>query len=151
MQQGYNCLIVVNADGERWLMCRRRKDPYKGLKNLVGGKIEPDEPHIDAAYRELFEETSLTLDDIVLTHLMTFDYPLDGCYVEVYAGRLSQDKAVSGDENELLWEDMGKNFFDMREYAGEGNIGHMLEILKLHKEVWSAPAEVRGLKRNEAR
>lgn len=135
MRQGYNCLIVVNAHGNRWLMCRRRKDPYKGLKNLVGGKIEPNEAHIDAAYRELLEETSLTRDDIVLTHLMTFDYPLDGCFVEVYAGRLSAEKAVSGDENELLWEDMDKDFFDMREYAGEGNIGHMLEILKLHPEL----------------
>lgn len=133
--QGYNCMIVVNAEGTEWLMCRRRKDPYKGLKNLVGGHIEKGEEHIHAAYRELFEETSLTREDITLTKLMTFDYPLDGCYVEVYAGQLKEQRPVSGEENDLLWVDIKDDFFDMKEYAGEGNIGHMLEILKLHPEL----------------
>lgn len=135
MQQGYNCMIVVHKDGSRWLMCKRKKEPYKGLKNLVGGHIEKGEDHLDAAYRELYEETSLTRDDITLTKLMTFDYPLDGCYVEVFAGQLKEDRPVSGDENDLLWVDINENFFDMKEYAGEGNIGHMLEILKLHPEL----------------
>ena len=51
--QGYNCIAVFNEDADRWLMCLRKKDPYKGLLNLVGGKIEPDEEHLSAAYREL--------------------------------------------------------------------------------------------------
>ena len=133
--QGYNCIAVVHCDGIKWLMCRRRKDPYKGLLNLVGGKIEENENHLSAAYRGLYEETSLTDKNITLTHLMTFDYPLDQCFVEVYAGKLTEDLPVSGDENQLLWVDMSKNFFDMSEFAGEGNIGHMLEILKLHPEI----------------
>ena len=41
---------------------------------------------------------------------------------------------VSGDENDLLWVELTEDFFDMKKYAGEGNIGHMLEILKLHPE-----------------
>ena len=43
MVQGYNCIIVLAPQGDRWLMCKRRKDPYKGLYNLVGGKIEQGE------------------------------------------------------------------------------------------------------------
>ncbi|MBR4555577.1 MAG: NUDIX domain-containing protein [Ruminococcus sp.] len=133
--QGYNCIAVLHPGGRRWLMCRRLKDPYKGLYNLVGGKIEEGEDHLAAAYRELFEETSLTRDDISIRRLMSFDYPLDGCYVEIYAGRLSRPAEVSGTENELVWMPLDENFFDMKKYAGEGNIGHIYEILKLHPEI----------------
>ena len=66
MVQGYNCIIVLAPQGDRWLMCKRRKDPYKGLYNLVGGKIEQGEDGETAAYRELFEETSITRDKIKL-------------------------------------------------------------------------------------
>lgn len=134
--QGYNCIIVLAPEGDRWLMCERRKDPYKGLRNLVGGKIEAGEEGLHAAYRELREETSLTAEQIELTRLMTFDYPLDGCYVEIYAGQLMTMAEVNGDENDLLWVPLTENFFDMSKYAGEGNIGHMLEILKLHPELY---------------
>lgn len=133
--QGYNCIAVVHRDGGKWLMCKRRKDPYKGLFNLVGGKIESGEDHLAAAYRELYEETSITAEDINIQRLITFDYPLDGCFVEVYAGQLKDDIQVSGDENELVWKSLDDNFFDMKYYAGEGNIEHILEILKLHPEL----------------
>ncbi len=133
--QGYNCIAVLHPDGERWLMCKRLKDPYKGLYNLVGGKIEEGEDHLEAARRELYEETSLTKEDINIVKLMSFDYPLDGCYVEIYAGRLKTDTQVSGDENQLAWLSLSENFFDMSRFAGEGNIGHIYEILKLHPEI----------------
>jgi 8-oxo-dGTP diphosphatase len=129
--QGYNIIMVYSQDKTQLLMCKRLKDPYKGLKNLVGGKIEPDEPGIDAAYRELNEETGITKEDILLHHLMDFTYYYQNCYVEVYAGRLKQDVAVSGDENELYWSDLEQNFFDLNLFAGEGNIGHMLEQVKM--------------------
>jgi 8-oxo-dGTP diphosphatase len=129
--QGYNIIMVYSQDKSRLLMCTRLKDPYKGLKNLVGGKIEPGEPGIDAAYRELNEETGITKDDITLHHLMDFTYYYQDCYVQVYAGRLMQDVAVYGDENELYWSDLEQNFFDLNLFAGEGNIGHMLEQVKM--------------------
>jgi 8-oxo-dGTP diphosphatase len=111
-------------------MCERRKPPYKGLRNLVGGKVEPNEDSLDAAYRELYEETSVTSDMVDLLHLMDFTYYNPECCVEVYAGKLNRDVMVSGDENDLLWVDANDDFFDMTRYAGEGNIGHMIEIYK---------------------
>ncbi|MBN2981060.1 NUDIX hydrolase [Cohnella algarum] len=129
--QGYNVLMVYNNEMDRLLMCKRLKDPYKGLSNLVGGKIEPGESGIDAAYRELFEETGISKEDIVLRHLMDFTYYLQDCYVEVYAGKLMRDVQVSGDENELYWSDLHRDFFDMSLYAGEGNIGHMIEQVRM--------------------
>lgn len=41
--QGYNLIVVFSPDREKMLMCRRIKEPYKGLINFVGGKIEPGE------------------------------------------------------------------------------------------------------------
>ena len=40
--QGYNVIWVLNKNADKVLMCKRRKEPYKGLYNLVGGKIETD-------------------------------------------------------------------------------------------------------------
>ena len=96
--QGYNLIVVFSPDREKMLMCRRIKEPYKGLINFVGGKIEPGESGGHAAYRELLEETGISDRDIKLIHLMDFSYPLDPCYVEVYAGQLIHDAAVKGDE-----------------------------------------------------
>ena len=133
--QGYNLIAVYNKNADRILMCVRKKDPYKGLSNLVGGKIEKDEESEMAAYRELFEETSITRKDIKLHRLMDFSYPFDDCYVEVYAGRLNKDVQVSGDENDLYWSTLECDFFDMSKYAGEGNIGHILVHINYNKDV----------------
>lgn len=128
--QGYNVIAVVNEDMSAWLMCKRLKNPYKGLYNLVGGKIEPNEYGLDAAYRELFEETGITREDIVLTHLMDFTYYLDNCYVEAYVGRLNKEVDVHGDENDLVWMNFDENYFNSAKFAGEGNIGHILEHIQ---------------------
>ena len=58
--QGYNLIVVFSEDRTKMLMCRRLKEPYMGLYNFVGGKIEKGEDGIDAAYRELREETGCT-------------------------------------------------------------------------------------------
>ncbi|GIP35321.1 NUDIX hydrolase [Paenibacillus sp. J2TS4] len=131
--QGYNVLMVYSKDMNQLLMCKRLKDPYKGLSNLVGGKIESGESGIDAAYRELHEETNISREQITLHHLMDFKYYFQDCYVEVYAGRLKGDVEISGDENELYWSDLNRDFFDMTLFAGEGNIGHMIEQVKMSK------------------
>jgi len=132
--QGYNVLMVYNKDMDKLLMCKRLKNPYKGLSNLVGGKIENGETGIEAAYRELLEETNISKEDIILHHLMDLKYYLQDCYVEVYVGRLKQEVSVSGDENILYWSDLDKNFFDISLYAGEGNIGHMVEQVNYVKD-----------------
>jgi len=132
--QGYNVLMIYNMEMDQLLMCKRLKDPYKGLSNLVGGKIEEGETGIDAAYRELYEETNISREDVILHHLMDLKYYLSDCYIEVYFGRLKRDVSVSGDENELYWSDLNKDFFDMSLFAGEGNIGHMIEQVNLYKD-----------------
>lgn len=132
--KGYNGIAVFDENGEKLLMCKRNKNPYKGLLNFVGGKIEEEEEGLEAAYRELEEETTICKDDIILTHLMDFTYYINDFYLEIYVGKLNKHIDVSGDENELYWLSLEKDFFDSAKYAGEGNIGHIMKNIDLAKE-----------------
>lgn len=128
--QGYNCIIVIHKNGRDLLFCERKKPPYQGLYNLVGGKIEPEEDGYEAAYRELEEETGISRDQITLSHMMDFTYYNQDCYVEVYVGNLTSEVELQEEIHPLLWMDESEDFFDMNRFAGEGNIGHMIEQIK---------------------
>ena len=131
MKHNYNLIVVFDEEARNLLFCKRRKEPFKGLYNFVGGHIEPGEDGMTAAYRELREETGVTGEDIVLHHVMTLDYPLDSIHMETYAGRLNKRVNVQGDENDLFWLPVTENFFDHTRFAGNGNIGHIVwEILQ---------------------
>ncbi|NUU73832.1 NUDIX hydrolase [Paenibacillus xylanilyticus] len=134
--QGYNVLMIYSKNMDQLLMCKRLKNPYKGLSNFVGGKIENGETGMEAAYRELTEETGIPKEDVTLHHLMDFKYYLHQCYVEVYVGKLKSDVMITGDENELYWSDLNQDFFDMTLFAGEGNIGHMIEQVKISSSIF---------------
>ena len=125
-----NIIAVFDKEKEKVLVCRRRKNPYKGLLNFVGGKIEKEEDGLTAAYRELWEETGITDADIELTHLMDFNYLVFDNWLEVYFGRLNKAFTVRGEEIELLWIDISSDFFDVTQFAGRGNMGHIMELIK---------------------
>lgn len=124
--QKYCIILIYNKDKSKILMCHRIKQPYLGLKNLVGGGIEKGEDAITAAYREMQEETSITKDDIDLSHLMHTKYFLQDISLDIFAGILKHHVDVYGDENPLCWVDADDDFFDITKYAGDGNLGHIL-------------------------
>ena len=129
--QGYNCIMVYHKDGDKLLFSKRTRDPYYGKYNLVGGKIEPGEKHFDAAYRELYEETGIDRTQITLTHMMDFTYYNQDCYVEVYVGTLRENVLLKEEEHPLCFLMLSEeDFFDQEKFAGEGNIGHMVEQVK---------------------
>ena len=132
--QGYNVILVYNLQLDKILMCKRKNKPYKGLYNLVGGKIESGETGLSGAYRELYEETGITNRDITLHHLMDFTYYLSNCYLEVYVGKIQREITLIEEENKLFWVDLNNNFFDISVYAGEGNIGHIIEQVNIYKD-----------------
>lgn len=128
-----NVILVYNKEEDKILMCKREKNPYKGKFNLVGGKVEENEDELHAAYRELQEETGITKDDITLTNVMNFQYKMSDMELELYSGKLNKDVNVVEEVNKLYWMDKTENFFDLDKFAGEGNIGHMLEQVNLYK------------------
>ena len=99
MKRNVNIIVVFNQNKSKVLMCKRKKAPFKGLYNFVGGKIEPNEDHLQAAYRELAEETNISKTDIELIHFMDFTYYLDDTLLETYIGTLSTNVDIHGEEN----------------------------------------------------
>lgn len=130
-----NVILVYNKNEDKILMCKRAKEPYKGKFNLVGGKVELNEDELSAAYRELQEETGITNKDIKLTHIMNFQYKISDMELEVYSGKLNKDVNSIEEVNELYWMDKNENFFDLDKFAGEGNIGHMLQQAEIYKNI----------------
>ena len=129
-----NVVIVYNPGESQVLMCKRSKEPYKGMMNFVGGKVEQGESEIDAAYRELFEESGISKQDIRLTHIMNFQYFISGLELEVFAGKLSHEVTLKEEINSLFWVDRNENFCDMNRFAGECNIEHMLQQVDYYKD-----------------
>ena len=128
----YNVIVIFSKDMKRTLMCKRTKNPYKGMLNLVGGKIEKDNDGLNEAYRELKEETNVDNTDIKLTHFMNIEYIVYDKLIEVYYGILNKEVELIEEVNKLEWIDINDNFFDMTKYAGEGNIGHIIEEIKMN-------------------
>ena len=56
------------------LFCKRTKEPYSGLRNFVGRKVEAGETSEDAVYSELYEETGIGRMQICLYKLMDITY-----------------------------------------------------------------------------
>ena len=128
----YNVVVVFDKDFEKTLMCKRTKEPYKGMYNLVGGKIEKEDDGLNEAYRELYEETNISNEDISLEHFMNIEYISFNKMIEVYYGVLNKEVQLVEEVNKLEWVNVNDNFFDMSKYAGEGNIGHIIEEIKIY-------------------
>lgn len=128
----YNVVVIFDKDMKKTLMCKRTKEPYKGMYNLVGGKIESENDGLNEAYRELFEETNISKNDVSLNHFMNIDYLAFNRSLEVYYGVLNKEVELIEEVNKLEWVGIDDNFFDMQRYAGEGNIGHIIEEIKIY-------------------
>lgn len=127
--------MVLNKDESKILMCYRAKEPYKGFYNLVGGKIDQGEDDLSSSYRELFEETGISNQDILLKPLMNYLWHPVQMEMLVYVGVLNKDVVLVEEVNQLEWFHISENFFDLQKFAGEGNIGHMVEIYNQTKNL----------------
>ena len=123
----YNVIVVFNKDLTKTLMCKRTKEPYKNMYNLVGGKIEKENDGL----RELYEETNISKSDVRLEYFMNIEYVVFDKILEVYYGILNKEVNLIEEVNKLEWVNIDDNFFDMKKYAGEGNIGHIIEEIKI--------------------
>ena len=131
----YNLILVLNKNQNKVLFLYRSKDPYKGLYNLIGGKIEDNETFLESAYRELFEETGITRNDITLTPFIDYTWPTLGSKMKVFIGKLNRNVELVEEIHQLHWMDIHENFFDIKKFAGDGNIGHMINIYKRNKHL----------------
>ena len=124
IMQRYNLVMVYSPDKNRLLLCKRTKDPYKGLLNLPGGKVENGEDGLAAAYRELFEETGITREDIAIKRVMDFVYYNQDCASITPEGK--SDVTFAG-ANRCCGPAL-RGTFRLREIAARAIRAHVLQL-----------------------
>ncbi len=94
------CVGVVCLKGDQVLLIRRGKPPRMGEWSLPGGRIEPGERAVDAALRELREETGVEAEILGLVDVIDGLFPEHGRhYVLIdYAARWVSGDPVAGDD-----------------------------------------------------
>ena len=130
----YNVSVIFDKTEKKLLMWKREKDPFKGKLNFVGGKVEPNETEDEAAYRELYEETGISKNDISLTRVLDFKYYLSNIELEVYCGKIKKDVTLKEEINKLLWVDRTENFCDSERFAGNTNIEHIIRECEKYRD-----------------
>jgi len=127
-----NLIVVFNEDLTKALFCIRAKEPYKGLYNFIGGKVEENEPNEEAAYRELYEETGISDKDIELDHFMDINYFKYGNNIQVFYGILKNDVTLVEEKNKLEWVEINDELLDNKKFAGNYNIPHIVTQIKVY-------------------
>ena len=127
-----NLIVVFNKKLDKGLFCIRAKQPYKGMYNFVGGKAEEGETKEEAAYRELFEETGISREDINLDYFMDLTYYKYENYISVFYGILENEVTLVEEKNKLEWVDLDENLLDCSKFAGNYNIPHIIRQIKVY-------------------
>ena len=128
----FNLIVVFDKKMEKALFCIRAKEPYKGLYNFVGGKVEENESNDNAAYRELFEETGISRNDIELEHFMDLNYFKYENNLQVYYGILKHEVDLVEEKNKLEWVAINEKILDNSKFAGNYNIPHIIRQIKVY-------------------
>ncbi len=128
----FNLIVVFDKKMEKALFCIRAKEPYKGMYNFVGGKVEEGEENDEAAYRELFEETGISSKDIKLDHFMDLNYFKYENNIQVYYGILENNVKLVEEKNKLEWLTINNELLNIKKFAGNYNIAHIIEQIKVY-------------------
>ena len=128
----FNLIVVFDKKMEKALFCIRAKEPYKGMYNFVGGKVEEGEENDEAAYRELFEETGISSKYIKLDHFMDLNYFKYENNIQVYYGILEKNVKLVEEKNKLEWLTINNELSNIKKFAGNYNIAHIIEQIKVY-------------------
>ena len=119
----YTLTLVFNQQLSQVLLVMHHE---QNMFNFIGGHIEDKEDEMDASYRELYEETGITKDDIDLVHVQSeyswLDMPSNTeWYLYITAGVLKHDVELKEEKNKLYWVSPYNTEIILDKTFGDGN------------------------------
>lgn len=94
--------------------------------------MEDNETNDEAAYRELFEETGISHNDIELDHFMDLNYFKYENNLQVYYGILKHRIDLIEEKNKLEWLTINDELLNNSKFAGNYNIPHIIRQIKVY-------------------
>ena len=97
-------VICVLRNGSNFLLLKRLKEPNRDQYTPVGGKLDPFESPIRAAYRETWEETGIKAEKMTFCGVLTESSPTAYNWMSyVYVADVDYIPAPPCNEGELEW------------------------------------------------
>ena len=96
--------MIVLRNGSSFMLLKRYKNPHKDMYTPAGGKLDPYENPLQAAFRETEEETGIKLDKLKFAGILTETAPANYnwiCYV--YEAEIEKMAPPFCDEGILEW------------------------------------------------
>jgi 8-oxo-dGTP diphosphatase len=97
-------VLCVLKSGNDYLLLKRLKAPNQGMYTPVGGKLDPHESPLSAAFRETFEETGIRASHFSFCGILEETSPADYNWISfVYVAEIPFQKAPPCNEGKLEW------------------------------------------------
>lgn len=116
--------LVIKKDNDSFRISMI--NPFYERIGIKRSKIVSFSPMGNGYFTRNILTNSTFQDDVVINLFWKSLYKDNKQYVKKQYGVLLIEEV-----NKLEWIDINDNFFDLKKYAGEGNIGHIIEEIKV--------------------
>ena len=117
-------MLCLVRDGDNILLQNRVKKDWQGYA-LPGGHVEPGESFVDACYREMKEETGLTVSKLKLCGIKQFPIENGRYIVFLFKTDFFEGRLCASEEGCMEWVELDK----LDAYATVSDLKELLEVM----------------------
>lgn len=97
-------VLCILKSGDNYLLLKRLKPPNEGMYTPVGGKLDPHESPLSAAFRETWEETGIRAGHFSFCGILEETSPVDYNWISfVYQSDIPFQPPPACNEGTLEW------------------------------------------------